>query len=102
MPAYAAAVRRLLRLNRRFDTWLSRQPVWCVALGFYGVLVLATYAVSWTINRHSPPADSASFHVIYPAIMTGSVLFGVRAGWRRRGLIAPRRRHADPDGNLRR
>jgi peptidoglycan/LPS O-acetylase OafA/YrhL len=92
-------VRRLLRLNRRFDTWVSRQPLWRVAIAFYGLLVLATYVASWTSNRHPPPGDSASFHVIYPAIMTAGVLFGVRAGWRRRGLIAPRQRHADPGGN---
>src|SRR5215469_3333486 len=102
MHAYAATVRRLLRLNRRFDTWLSRQPLSCVALAFYGLLVLATYAASWTSNRHPPPADSAFLHLIYPAFMTASVLFGVRAGWRRRGLIPPRRRHAAPGGNLKR
>ena len=99
MHAYAATVRGLLRLNRRFDTWLSRQPLWRVALAFYGLLVLTTYVASWTSNRHPPPGDAAFLHVIGPAIMTASVLFGVRAGWRRRGLIPPRRRHADPGGN---
>ena len=102
MHAYAATVRRVLRLNRRFDTWLSRQPLWCVALAFYGVLVLTTYAASWSSNRHFAPADSAFMHVIYPAIMTASVLLGARARWRLRGLIAPRRRHADPGGNPKR
>ena len=102
MHAYAATVRRVLGLNRRFDTWLSRQPLWRVALAFYGLLVVVTYVASWTSNSHSPAADSAFWHVIYPAIMTAGVLFGVRAGWRRRGLIPPRRRRADPGGNPKR
>jgi hypothetical protein len=48
MRAYVHAV---WRLNRRFDVWTISLPLWRFALGYYAVLLLATYVISWTSGR---------------------------------------------------
>jgi len=96
MRAYAANVRRLLQLNRQFDVWLCSQSLWRLAPVYYGLIMLATYVGSWTINRPQQPGVATDFHLIFPAVMTGGQLLALRFRRRRLGLLPPRRSRADP------
>ena len=92
MRAYTHTVRRL---NRRFDVWTISLPLWRFAIGYYAVLLLATYVISWTSSR-SPQFSWAggptSWHFTFPAILTSSGVLGRNLRRRRLGLSPPRRR----------